>query len=114
MKNIALKLATKGASTLLLLSICMANTQAQTTVAIEQQADTANTAGEAQSAQLVSDLNNGLKVNEIRIKGRRDAVEVQRKNGSIDYYSDSRGLYAEDEGSGLGTHATLRTWRFGN
>ena len=57
--------------------------------------------------------NSGLNVNEVRIKGRRDAVEVQRKNGSIDYYSSKSGIYSGDDSDGLGTHSALRTWRFG-
>ncbi len=57
--------------------------------------------------------NSGLEVNEVRILGRRDAVEVKRDSGSVDYYSDRAGLFGADEGDGLGNSSALRVWRFG-
>lgn len=54
----------------------------------------------------------GLKVNELRVKSRRDGVQVQRESGATDYYDERVGGLGAESGE-LGEHGALRVWRFG-
>ena len=110
MKHLSPPLAALFATTALLLS---GGLQAQSNAAASKTDET--DLGSSNVAPIdATALLSGLSVNEIRIRGRRDGVEVRRKSGGIDYYSDTQGLYSNDAGTELGNHSALRIWRFGN
>ena len=56
----------------------------------------------------------GLTVNEVRERGRLDRVEVQKNGGAVQTYIERDGSYDHDEGEGLGSRPTMRTWTLGN